>query len=349
MPYHAVLHRILDHGAHERCRHIGGPQAAVAEMGRKRHAAVDDGNGLRRAQGSRRRFDLELAVLGSAVAKLAENADHAAHFLKRGRFGGQFQTAPHFPDALFHDGDFLIFRGGNRQHHRIETALQGGRKFVHPLVTIVCRGNDVETAHSLHFLAQFRDGQGFFRKNGDEGVLHVGGDTGQFFHAGDAAFRHGPHERTFHQRLTRRPLGKKFGIVPAVAHLLLARAGRALNDARGITADGRRQMFRHPRLRRTRHAVQKKRAVGGQRGHGDFHETTTAYVLGRHLETVVQRAAHKIDAHGPGRDLPVCGARMRIGLFQFVKFLGKLLFGVLPKNAGGVVVICSIHGMPSDG
>ena len=347
MPDHAVLHRILDHRAHKTGRHVGRAQAAVAEMGGQRHAAVDHGNGLRRAQRAGRRFHLELAVFGSAVAKLAKNAHHAAHFGKRRRLGGQFQAPPHLPHALFHNGHFLVFRGRNRQHHRVEATLERGGELVHALVAVVRRGDHVEAAHGLHFLAELGHGQRLFRKNGDERVLHVGGDAGQFLHAGDAAVFHGAHERTFHQCLPRRPLGQQLGVVPAVAHLFLARARRALNDARGIAAHGRGQMLRHPRLGRARHAVQKQRAIGGQRGHGDFHEPATADVLGRDLKAVVEPAAHEIGTHGPGRHLPVLRARMRVGLLQFFQLFGKLLFGVLTQHAGGVFGIYGAHAMPS--
>ena len=43
----------------------------------------------------------------------------------------------------------------------------------------------------LHLDAEFGDGQGLLGQDGDEGVLDVGGDAGELFDAGEAAFSHG--------------------------------------------------------------------------------------------------------------------------------------------------------------
>jgi hypothetical protein len=73
------------------------------------------------------------------------------------------------------------------------------------------------------------------------------------------------------------------GIVPGIADLLLGGAGGSLHDLGGIAIDGRGKMFREPALRRPRLTQQQQRAVGHQRGNGDFDQSRLANVLGGNL------------------------------------------------------------------
>ena len=142
--------------------------------------------------------------------------------------GGKLQRAAQFGDALGHDADFLFLRGGHGQDDRVEAPFERGGQFVDALVAVVRRGDEVEAAHGLHFVVELGDGEGLFGQDGDQRILHVGGDAGQFLHAGDAALGHGAHERAFDQRGAGRPFGEQFRIVPAIPHLFFAGARRTL-------------------------------------------------------------------------------------------------------------------------
>src|ERR1044071_5934240 len=69
-PDHAVLNRILDHGADQTGRHVPAVQAAVSEMSGERDALVDHRDRLSRAQRAAGALDLRLAVRRDTVAQL---------------------------------------------------------------------------------------------------------------------------------------------------------------------------------------------------------------------------------------------------------------------------------------
>lgn len=125
---------------------------------------------------------------------------------------------------------------------------------------------------------------------------------------------------------------QQFRIVPAIAQLLLARSGRALHNARGIAADGRRKMLRNPGFGRAGHAVQQQRAIRGQRRHGHFYQTARTDIFGADRKAVLQRAAQQIGAHRPGGQFPVLGTRMRILTLEGLQFPGVELLGMLTQK-----------------
>ena len=68
-------------------------------------------------------------------------------------------------------------------------------------------------------------------------------------------------------------------IVPAIPHLFFAGARRTLDDARGVAADGRRQMLGHPRFRRSRNPVQQERPIRRQRSDRRFDDAAVPDIL----------------------------------------------------------------------
>ena len=310
-------------------------------MAGQSHTAVDDRDRLGRRQGGAGRLQAHgLAVFGLAAPQLAEDLHHTAHFLQRRCLGGQLQRTALFAHALGDDLHLLVLRSRNRQHHGVETTFQSAGEFIHALVTVVGRGDDRKARHGLEFHAQLGHGQGLFRQHGDQGVLHIGGNARQLFDARDLAQLHGVDQRAGNQRLFRRAMGQQLGIVPAIAQLLFAGAGRALDQHGGVAADSRRQMLGHPGLGRTRHAIQQQCTVGGQRGDGNLHQARIADVLGADLKAIAQAAAHQVLQHRPGRELPVRRTRPVVHLLQGIEFFGKLLFGVLTQDlAHGVLPV----------
>src|SRR5581483_5930896 len=73
LPHRAVRDRILHDGAGDAAGHIGGAQHAVAEVRGQRQAAGDHGDRLGGGQRAARRLDPGPAVLGDALAQLAED------------------------------------------------------------------------------------------------------------------------------------------------------------------------------------------------------------------------------------------------------------------------------------
>ena len=88
----------------------------------------------------------------------------------------------------------------------LKRRVQGAGQFVDALVAVVGGGDDVEALARLDLRVQFGDGQGLLGEDGDQGVLHLGGDAGQLLDAGDLALPHGAHHRAGDQRRRRRPL-----------------------------------------------------------------------------------------------------------------------------------------------
>ena len=81
--------------------------------------------------------------------------------------------------------DLVVQVTGDRENDSVEAAQQRTRKLVHAFITIVGRGDDVESPGRLHLLVQLGDRQRLFRQDGDECVLHVGRNARQLLDAGD--------------------------------------------------------------------------------------------------------------------------------------------------------------------
>ena len=204
-------------------------------------------------------------------------------------------------DPLLHNVDLVFGAGGERQHHRVKTALKCTGKFVDAAVAVVGRGNHVKALNGLHFIVQLGDGQQLFRQDGDQRVLHVGGNAGQLFDAGNLAVAHGVHHRARHQGGVSRTVGNQAGVVPAVANGFFARARGALDQQFRIAGNGRGQMLGDPRFAGAGNAHEQQGAVGGKRGNGDFDEATVANIFGLDLKAIVKRAAQNVGGHRPRR------------------------------------------------
>ena len=84
---------------------------------------------------------------------------------------------------------------GHRQDDGVEAALQRARQLVDALVAIVGGGDDVEALARLHLGVQLGDRQRLLRKDGDQRVLHLGGDARQLLDARELALAHRAHHR----------------------------------------------------------------------------------------------------------------------------------------------------------
>ena len=84
------------------------------------------------------------------------------------------------------------------------------------------------------------------------------------------------------------------------------------------------------RLRRARFADQQQRAVGDQRGDGDFDEPLVADVFGRDVQLAAFAAAD-ISQHRARRHPPTCRQRMFFRFHQRVQFLGEKNLGRYPQ------------------
>ena len=285
-------------------------QDAVAEIGGERHAVVDHRDGFGGGEGAAGGFQFVFAVGCRPFAQFAENGDDTADFRQRRFFGGQLHGRAVVFYAAADDVHFFVQGRRQRQDDGVEAAFERAGKVVHAFVAVVGGGDNAEAAHCLYFVGEFGDGQAFFGEDGDEGVLHVGADTGQFFDAGDFAVAHGAHQRAFDKRRAARPFGEQFGVVPAVAQRFFAGAGGALHDEGGIAADGGSDVFAHPAFGRAGQAVEEEGAVGGKRSDGDFHQAAVTDVFGADGVAVVECAADEVGDDSGGRELPVFRTRV---------------------------------------
>jgi hypothetical protein len=217
--------------------------------------------------------------------------------------------------------DFFIDRVRQRQHDRIEATLERAREIVHAFVAIVRGRDDIEPLASLRLVAELGDGQRLLREDGNERVLHIGGNARQLLHARNPPFAHPAHDRAGHERVERRPLGEELRVVPTVAHRLLGRARGALHEKRRVAADRCGEMLRDPRLGSARHAEQEERAIRGKRGDCDLDHAPLADVFRRNLHAA-RIATHQVGRDGPRRELPVWRLRLVIVTGEAVDMAG---------------------------
>ena len=252
-PHHLIGHRVAHHRPEDPGGHVRGPQDAVAEVGAHGQAVGDHRDRLRRGQGARRRLQARASVLRHALAQLAEDGDHATDLLQGALRGRQLERRAEVLHAAGHDAHLLLRRGRQRQHHRVETASQRRREVIDTAIAIIGGGDEVEAPVRLHLGAQLRHREGLLAEHRDEGVLNVGGHTGELLDPGDPARPHGRHDGGGDECRLRGALGQEPGVVPAVAHRLLRGARRALHQECGGSADRRGQVLTYPGLRRSRH------------------------------------------------------------------------------------------------
>src|SRR5690606_23730473 len=334
-PHHAVGDGVLHDRAADAGGDVGGAQHAVAEVRGQGDAVGDDGDGLGGAEGAAGGLDLGAAVLGDAVAQFPEDGDDAADLGEGGGHLGQVEVAAQLGDAAGDDLDLVVGGLRDRQHDGVEAAAQRAGQVVDAAVAVVGGGDDVEAALGLHLDAEFGHRQGLLRQDGDQRVLHVGGDAGEFLDAGQAALGHGGHDGAGHQGLLGGPLGEQAGVVPAVAHRFLGGARGALDQQGGVAGDGGGEVFGQPGLGGAGHAEQQQGAVGGQGGDGDLDDAARAHVLGGDLGAVVEGGAEDVLGDGPRRQLPAGRAGAVVGLGEGGGCLGVGLVGGGAQRGGG--------------
>src|ERR1700723_2518212 len=103
LPRHPVRNRILDDRAGNAAGHVGGTEYAVTEVRGQGQAAGDHGDRLGGGERGARRLDLGPAVLGDALAQLAEDRDHPPDLLGAGRRVRQPDRAAELGDPPGHD------------------------------------------------------------------------------------------------------------------------------------------------------------------------------------------------------------------------------------------------------
>ena len=255
-----------------------------------------------------RYLERHLAVAGLAAAHLAEDGQHAPDLLGHVARHGQVERQGALAYALGDDGYLLVDRVRQRQHDDVEAPLQCGGQFVHALVAVVGRRDHVEAALGIDRRVELGDRHHLFGKDRNERVLYVRAHARQLLQPAELSLAHGTEERCRDQSFLARPVREKLSVVPAVADLVLVRSGGALDDHGGVARNGGRQMLRHPRLGRARHAQQQQCAIGGERGDGRLYQAARADILGADLGAVRSLAAQQVSEDGLRRHRPAFGA-----------------------------------------
>ena len=176
-------------------------------MQTKRLPTVDDGDDFGSTEGRGRRLELEFTIFGASRAQLAEDGHQSTNFFT-GDFGlGQFEGFTQLVHPGLYNFYFLLQAAGQGQHHRVEAALQSTGEFIHPAVAVIGSSDDVETTGSLYLRIEFGNGQGFFRKDSYQCILHIRWDARELFNPHQLAVLHAVHHRTGHQG----PFGRALG------------------------------------------------------------------------------------------------------------------------------------------
>ena len=255
----------------------------VAEVDGERHALDDHRDRLGGAHRARRRLELDPAVLALAGAQLAEHLRRRGGSRRPARpSSGSDSAAPSAATRWVTIRTSSSAVAGVGQDDRVEAAAERARQLVDAPVAVVGGGDEVEA----------RGGPAPRRRaRGSGSVFSL--STVISASCTSLGIRVSSSMRTIeprsiarntgdgHERRVARTLGEQAGVVPAVAHRLLRRAGGALHEQRRVAADRRREVLADPRLRRAGQAEQQQRPVGGERGDRDLHQPARPDVLRR--------------------------------------------------------------------